>query len=158
MRQMLVALLLTLSPTIALGQVPFPKQLQTISSFSFEAKDWGIEATATPKRSPYHAPTPTSISGGRVIKTLELKALLDNDRSVVVIDVLESKTRNSVPGAFRMFGAGGGEDKRHEDVIVEGISVGQKAHGHAVPGHRVELPRPLRAIAPGDADDGNEKR
>ena len=109
MRQMLVALLLTLSPTIALGQVPFPKQLQTISSFSFEAKDWGIEATATPKRSPYHAPTPTSISGGRVIKTLELKALLDNDRSVVVIDVLESKTRNSVPGAFRMFGAGGGE-------------------------------------------------
>jgi rhodanese-related sulfurtransferase len=47
-----------------------------------------------------------SIPGARMIKTLELKALLDANKQVVVIDVLDSKTRTTVPGAYWMPGAG----------------------------------------------------
>jgi PQQ-dependent catabolism-associated CXXCW motif protein len=107
MFRILVALLVCLLPAIAIGQVPFPQPAQA-SSFSFEDKDWGVEATTTTKTPPYHAPTPTSIPGARVIKTLELNALLETNKNVVVIDVLSSKTRKTIPGAFWMPDGGDG--------------------------------------------------
>ncbi len=105
-----VAFLVCFSPALVFGQVSFPQLPQPIAAFAFEDKDWRIEATTTPKRAPlYHAPTPTSIPGARVIKTLELKALLEANKNVVVVDVLDSKTRKSIPGAFWMPGAGDGQ-------------------------------------------------
>jgi len=104
-----VALLVCLFPTLAFGQVPFPQLPQPITAFSFEGKDWGVEATTTPKRAPYHAPTPTSIPGARVIRTLELNALLESNKNVVLVDVLDSKARKSIPGAFWMPGGGDGQ-------------------------------------------------
>lgn len=95
-----------LAPALTLGQVPFPDLPQPVQSFSFEEKDWGVEPTTTPKRSPYHAQTPTKIPGARVIRTLELKALLTSNKDVVVIDVLDPKSGRSIPGAFWMSGAG----------------------------------------------------
>jgi PQQ-dependent catabolism-associated CXXCW motif protein len=77
--------------------------------FADEDKDWGIEPTSTPRQSQYHAPTPRSIPDARVIKTMELKALLDANKTVVVIDVLDSTERTTVPGAFWMSGAGAGQ-------------------------------------------------
>jgi PQQ-dependent catabolism-associated CXXCW motif protein len=105
----LFSLFACLLPALVSGQIPFPDLQQPIQTFSFEDKDWNIEAVATPKRAPYHAPTPTSIPGARVIKTLELKALLDTNKGVVVIDVLDSKGRRSIPGALWMSGAGDGQ-------------------------------------------------
>jgi len=93
-------------PVVVLAgvQIPTPSQEQT---FSYEDKDWGVSSTSTPIGPPFGKPTPTAIPGARVIRTLELKALLESDKkSVVVIDVLDTKTRNSVPGAFWMPGAG----------------------------------------------------
>lgn len=106
MRQAIFAVFVCLFPTLTIGQVTFPQVTQPVATFSSEDKDWGIEATTTPTTPPYHARTPTSIPGARVIKTLELKALLESNKQVVVIDVLDSGTRTSIPGAFWMFGAG----------------------------------------------------
>lgn len=108
MRHLSLAILVLLFPLLSFGQVPFPQLPQPVATFSYEDKNWGVEATATPKRDRYHAPTPTSIPGARVIKTLELKALLEANNRIVVIDVLDSKTRTSIPGAVWLFGAGDG--------------------------------------------------
>ncbi len=94
---------------LALGQVAFPQISVGLTSFAFEAKDWGTEVITSTKKSPYHAKTPTSIPGARVIKTLELKELLVVNKSVVVIDTLDGKNRLSIPGAFWMSGAGEGQ-------------------------------------------------
>jgi hypothetical protein len=103
------AFLVYFCSAVVFGQVPFPQLPQPVTTFAFEDKDWRVEATATPKKGPqYHAPTPTSIPGARVIKTLELKALLESNKNVVVVDVLDSKTRTSVPGAYWMSGGGDG--------------------------------------------------
>jgi PQQ-dependent catabolism-associated CXXCW motif protein len=104
-----IALIACLFPVLAFAQVTFPELQKPIASFSFEDKDWSVETTTSPKRAPYHAPTPTSIPGARVIKTLELKALLDANKNVLVVDVLDSKTRKSIPGAVWMVGAGDGQ-------------------------------------------------
>jgi PQQ-dependent catabolism-associated CXXCW motif protein len=121
-----------LSSTLVYGQVPFPKLPQPVTTFSYEDKEWNVEATASPKRGPrYHAPTPTSIPGGRVIKTLELKGLLEASKSVVVIDVLEARTRESIPGAFWLSGAGDGQffaaETARFSIVLEKLTGGNKA-------------------------------
>ena len=98
-------------------------------AFAFEDKDWGIEPTTVPKTVP-HAPTPTSIPGARVIKTMELKGLLDKDKRVVVIDVLESKTRVTIRGAFWMPGGGDGRffyaEKKRFSSALEKLTAGDR--------------------------------
>ncbi len=88
------------------AQVAFPSLPQPVQTFAFEDKDWSIQPVTSAKGAPFHAATPTTLPGARVIKTLELKALLDARKDVVVIDVLDSKTRKTIPGAFWMSGAG----------------------------------------------------
>ncbi len=127
----LVAFLVFCFPIFAFGQVPFPQLPQPITTFSLEDKDWGVEATTTPKRGPlYHAPTPASIPGARVIKTLELKGLLESNKNVVVVDVLDSKTRTTIPGAFWMYGGGDGQffgaEKSRFATALEKLTGGDK--------------------------------
>lgn len=130
MRRVLFALFVCLSPLMAIGQVPFAPLPQPITSFGLENKDWGVEAIKSLKRSPYHAPTPTSIPGARVIKTLELKALLESHKSTVVIDVLDSSARNTIPGAFWMSGAGDSQfyaaEKGRFSASLEKLTAGDK--------------------------------
>lgn len=130
MNRALVLFLIGLFPVLAFGQVPFPQLPHPITTFSFEDKDWSVEATATPKTGRPHAPTPLSIPGGRVIKTLELKALLETNKSVVVLDVLDSKTRKSIPGAFWLSGAGDGQffdaEKSRFSAALEKLTGGDK--------------------------------
>lgn len=108
-RKLHFSLLVCIFPVLVFGQVSYPVLPQPITAFSFEDKDWGVGTTASPKRAPYHAPTPISIPGARVIKTLELKALLESNKSPVVVDVLGSKNRKSIPGSVWMDGAGDGQ-------------------------------------------------
>ena len=131
MLRALVIVVASLLPSFVFGQVPFPKLPQPIATFSFEDKDWGVEATTAPNRGPrYHAYTPTSIPSARVIKTLELKALLESNSSLLVVDVLDSKTRKSVPGAYWMPGAGDGQffaaEKNRFSTALEKLSGGEK--------------------------------
>jgi len=130
MFRVLVVFLVSLFPALVFGQVPFPQMPQPMTGFSFEDKDWNVEATATPKSGLPHAPTPTAIPGARVIKTLELKALLEANKNVVVIDVLDSKTRTSIPGAFWLSGAGDGQffaaEKSRFSAALEKLTGGDK--------------------------------
>lgn len=103
------AFLACLMPAIAFGQVPFPQLAQPTASFAYEDKDGGAKAIANPKRPPYDTPTPIFIPGARVIKTLELKGLLESNKNVVVVDVLGTRTKDSIPGAFKMSGGGDGQ-------------------------------------------------
>lgn len=108
MRNTLAALCL-LASQLAFGQVAFPIISEPVAVFSFEDKDWQVAAPTSPKRPPYHAPTPISIPGARVIKTLQLKSLLAETDKVVIVDVLDSKNRTTLPGAYWLPGAGDGQ-------------------------------------------------
>ncbi len=118
-------------PALLFGQVAFPEVPKSPVSLAYEDKDWGVEATATARRAAPHAPTPTSIPGGRVIKTLELKALLESNKNVVVIDALDSKTRTTIPGAFWMPGIGDGQffgvEKARFAAALDKLTGGDKA-------------------------------
>lgn len=100
-------------------------------AFANEDKDWGIEPTTSPKTSQYHAPTPKHLPGAKVVRTLELRALLDSDKRAVVIDVLDSKTRKSIPGAFWLPGAGEGQffsaEKSRFSAALDKLTGGDKS-------------------------------
>jgi len=123
----LVAAICCLVPIFCLGQVPFPQLPQPITAFGFEDKDWAVAPVTSPRRVA-HGPTPKSIPGARVIKTLELKELVSTEKSVVVIDVLN--TNRSVPGAFAMTGAGDGQlfsaEKSRFSAAIEKLTQGDK--------------------------------
>ena len=121
---------LVLSASVA-AQTPLPATPQPMATFAFEDKDWGIEPISTPKKSAYHAPTPTTIPGARVIKTLELKALLAANKEVLVIDVLDGQSRKTIPGAHWMPGVGSGQFYRADKIkfatTLDRLSGGNKA-------------------------------
>ena len=95
-----------------------------------EEHDFGVSASTTPKRSPYHAPTPRDIPGGQVIYTQQLKQLLDTQSDVVVVDVLDTRTRTTVPGATWLSGAGlapfYSAEKSRLAAVLERLSGGDK--------------------------------
>jgi PQQ-dependent catabolism-associated CXXCW motif protein len=101
--------------------------------FANEGKDWGVAPTTTARRSSsgYHAATPLTIPGAKVIKTGALKALLDMDKSVVVVDVLDGKDRVSIPGAYWMQGGGEGvlygAEKSRFAAALEKLTAGDKS-------------------------------
>jgi len=105
MARLLFALASAVFSGLVLAQVDIPK-LAEYQAFSYEDKDWGVAPESRPQGPPFGKPTPTSIPGARVIKTLELKALLESTKEVVVIDALGSSTRTTIPGAYWMPGAG----------------------------------------------------
>lgn len=102
-----------------------------VMSYANEDRDYKIAPIRTPKRSPYHAPTPMEIPGGKFIRTVELKKLLDSRKDVVVVDVLDSKDRASTPGAVWLPGAGSGEffaaEKTRYAATLERLTGGDKA-------------------------------
>lgn len=123
------ALLLGAFCLVARGQVALPEGKQ--QGFAYEDKDWGVAATGGIKRGAAHAPTPTTIPNGRVIRTLELKALLEQNKDVVVVDVLDSKSRRTVPGAWWMSGAGAaamyGAEMARFTAALEKLTAGDTA-------------------------------
>ena len=131
MHRVLLGFFVCILPAAAFAQVPFPELLQPVTTFSFEDKDWKIEPTTRVKKAPYHGPTPLTIAGARVIKTMELKELLESTKDLVVIDVLDSKERKSVPGAFWMPGAGDGQffgaEKSRFSAALDKITEGNKS-------------------------------
>ncbi len=116
---------------------PPPVQVATIAPASVAAavyanedKNFGIAPTRAPRKGKYHAPTPTEIPGGKVIRTVDLKQLLDSNKNVVVVDVLDSKDRSTIPGATWLQGAGSGEffaaEKARFATILEQLTGGDK--------------------------------
>ena len=113
------------------AQVPLAPTDAKPAAFAYEDKDWGVAPTSSIKRAPVHAPTPLSIPGGRVIRTLELKGLLEQHKDVVVVDVLDGRTRQSVPGAHWLSGAGAptfyAAETTRFAAVLEKLTGGDKA-------------------------------
>lgn len=113
------------------SQVPFPATSAEEIFYSMEDTDWGVNPTSSFKKKPYHAPTPKSIPGARVISTTALKQLLLENKDIVIIDVLDSKTRKSIPGAVWMNGAGSGDfynaEKERFAMAMDKLTNGDKS-------------------------------
>jgi len=125
-----IAICAAMVSLLAYGQITIPAVQPAQIQFSYEDADWGVAPTSSPRRSQYHAPTPRTVPGARVLRTLDLKALLDSNRNVVVIDVLDSKTRRTIPGAFWLSGAGDGNffgaEKSRFAAALEKLTGGDK--------------------------------
>lgn len=95
------------------AQVALPAEPALQAPYAQEDQDWGVEPPSRLRTKGYHAPTPGSIPGARVIRTLQLKALLDSGSPVTVVDVLnvvrDKPGRQSLPGAVWLPGAGRGD-------------------------------------------------
>lgn len=130
----LVAVLLALGSALAVAQVTIPQDAALQTAYAQEARDWGVPPLAAVRKRDYHAPTPTSLPGARVIKTLQLKALLAQGGPVTVVDVLnprrDGRARKSVPGAVWLPGAGSGEfyaaEKRRFAQALEAATQGDR--------------------------------
>ena len=131
MKKTILGLSVGLLSIAAFAQVPFPTFSEPPKTYASEAKDWGVSPTSTPKLPPYHAQTPTTIPGARVIRTAELTGLLTANSKVVVIDVLDSKERSSIPGARWMHGGGDGKlyaaEKARFSAAVDKLVEGDKS-------------------------------
>jgi len=73
-----------------------------------EDRDWGVTPTHQLKQPPYHAPTPREIPDGRVVKTQELRAMLDAAPPPLVVDVASGEGHDSIGGALWLEDAGHG--------------------------------------------------
>ena len=55
-------------------------------SFADEDRDWGVAPPPGLRGSNYHGRTPATLPGGRVIRTMELKAMLEQDPRPFLVD------------------------------------------------------------------------
>ncbi|HKA40114.1 MAG TPA: rhodanese-like domain-containing protein [Burkholderiales bacterium] len=96
---------LALPPTVvAQGK---PKPADTGLSYADEDRDWGIAPTMQLRTENVSAPTPRQITGGRVVRTVELQKMLAAKERPYLIDVATG-THRTLAGAFWLDGAGAG--------------------------------------------------
>lgn len=77
-------------------------------AYADEDRDWGVEASATLRRPPYSAPTPTRIPGGSVLTTVSLNRMIKSGERPALIDVASGEGHVSIAGASWIPGAGHG--------------------------------------------------
>jgi PQQ-dependent catabolism-associated CXXCW motif protein len=122
---MKIALIRGASAAIALagllhaGQVPGQAVAQP-AYYGEEDRDYGVPPATQLRTARYHSPTPLRIPGGRVVTTLELKAMLEREPRPFVIDVLGGGVHRTVAGAFWMPGAGAGDMGADEEKRFAG--------------------------------------
>ncbi len=103
-----VASVLSICSACALAQ-PAPH------GYAEESRDWGVPPAKVLRTVGYHAPTPLRIPGGKVVTTLELKALMEGDPKPYVIDVLGGGVHRTIAGAFWMLSSGAGDMSKDEE-------------------------------------------
>jgi PQQ-dependent catabolism-associated CXXCW motif protein len=81
---------------------------QGTGPYADEDRDWGIAPTNRLRQQPYHAPTPLTIPGAKVVQTRELRAMLAGARPPLLIDVLGEEGHLTLAGAVWLSGAGRG--------------------------------------------------
>jgi len=98
-----------------------PAVAQTIADrpYGGEERDWGVAIRSVPKTDELHAPTPTTIPGGRVVSTYVLSielgdpvpTLFDSDVTPpkpIIINVLDGPSVRAIPGSIWLSAAGMG--------------------------------------------------
>lgn len=100
-----VTLALTHGGTVATSGKPKPEESGV--DLPYESEDWGVEPTATLRADDIHAPTPARIPGAQVISTgALLEMLLAEGPRPLVIDVVPTRWRRTLPTAFQLPNAG----------------------------------------------------
>ncbi len=100
-----LALGLALPPAaVAQGK---PKAAEKGLSYADEDRDWGVAPTTQLRTENPRAPTPRQITGGRVVRTVELEKMLAAKERPYLIDVTVGSHR-TLGGAFWLDGAGAG--------------------------------------------------
>lgn len=108
---------------------------QSSAAFADEDADWGIAPPPGLRGSNYHGRTPTTIPGARVITTMELKAMLEQEPRPFLVDVLSGPAHRTLPGALWLHNGGLGdfdaaEEKRYLDTIA--LAAGYEKNRHLV--------------------------
>jgi len=106
---------------IAMWSVQAVAQGET--GFADEDRDWGIAPPPGLRGSNYHGRTPVTLPGARVVKTMELKSMLEQDSRPFLVDVLSGPAHRTLPGALWLHNGGLGdfdaaEEKRYLDTIA----------------------------------------
>lgn len=100
-------------------------------AYGEEDRDYGVAPTTQFRTAGYHSPTPLRIPGGRVVRTLELNAMLMREPRPFVIDVLGGRPHRTVAGAFWMAGAGAGDmtpdEEKRFGIAMASFAGGDKA-------------------------------
>ncbi|HXF67506.1 MAG TPA: rhodanese-like domain-containing protein [Burkholderiales bacterium] len=95
---------------------PLPAQPSPPAAYAEEDRDWGVAPTTRLRTAEYHAPTPRTIPGGRVVSTAELSRMVEQDPRPYLIDVLGGGVHRTLAGAFWMIGAGAGDMSPEEEA------------------------------------------
>jgi PQQ-dependent catabolism-associated CXXCW motif protein len=76
-----------------------------------ESEDFGIPSSSAMRLQDFSSPTPREIPGGRTLRTMELRALLEGPEAErpLIFDVLGGSGHDSIPGAIWLADAGRGE-------------------------------------------------
>ncbi|MBV8167956.1 MAG: sulfurtransferase [Alphaproteobacteria bacterium] len=87
-----------------------PALAQTVADrpYGGEDKDWRIAPQAELRRDKYHAPTPTSIPGGRLITTFQLNQALQGPDKPLLVNLLTGKSARGIAGSLWLSGGGQG--------------------------------------------------
>ena len=98
-------------------------------SFADEDRDWGVAPTPRLRTENLKSPTPSQITGGRVVRTTDLQKMLTAKERPYLIDVAAGAHR-TLAGAFWLDGAGAGnlgkeQEKRFLKAIA-GFAAGRK--------------------------------
>jgi PQQ-dependent catabolism-associated CXXCW motif protein len=99
---------IAIAMTAVIAWVLSPAMAQA-QSYGGEDRDWKIAPTTTLRTADYSAPTPREIPGGRVVRLVELKAMLERAPRPYLIDVLGGAPHRTPSGAFWLPGAGAGD-------------------------------------------------
>lgn len=95
-----MAMVMAFAPTRAIAQE---------KSYGGEDRDWRVSPTTELRTSAYHAPTPRTIPGGRVVSTVDLRAMRAGEPKPYLIDVLGGNSHRTISGAFWLAGSGAGD-------------------------------------------------
>lgn len=85
-------------------------------SFADETRSWGIAPPPGYRAKDYHAPTPDSVPGARIVRTTELQALLENTPKPMLLDVLSGPAHPTLPGAIWLHNGGLGDYSAEENT------------------------------------------
>ena len=96
---------------------------QSESGFADEERDWGVAPPPGLRAANYHGRTPATLPGARVLRTLELKAMLEQEPRPFLVDVLSGPAHRTLPGALWLHNGGLGdfdaaEEKRYLDTVA----------------------------------------
>jgi PQQ-dependent catabolism-associated CXXCW motif protein len=108
---------------------------QIVFAFADEDRDWGVAPPPGLRATNYHGNTPTTLPGARVVTTLELQAMLEQEPRPFLVDVLSGPSHRTLPGSLWLNNGGLGdfdpiEEKRYLDTLA--LLSGENKQRHLV--------------------------